>query len=113
MGVRPHYGGGYYFLPGGLVDPGESWAQAAAREVGEEVGLAVDAVDLREIARIEHDAWGRPGERVLLVCFAGGQPAGVPTPDGDEILETAWLPPAEWPRFTTGVQALLRRLGRW
>jgi 8-oxo-dGTP diphosphatase len=111
--VLPHYGGGYYFLPGGLIDPGETWAQAAAREVGEEVGFAVDATELQEIARIEHDAWGRPGERVLLVCFAGGEPAGEPVPDRDEILEVAWLPAAEWQRFTPGVQTLLRTLGRW
>ena len=45
-------GGGRTDLPGGGVDPGETPAQAATREVGEEAGLAIEAG--REIARADH-----------------------------------------------------------
>jgi ADP-ribose pyrophosphatase YjhB (NUDIX family) len=45
-----------YFLPGGVPEPGESYARAAAREVMEEVGMIIDPADLREVVRVEDDA---------------------------------------------------------
>ena len=45
-------GGGRTDLPGGGIDPGESEAQAAVREVGEEAGLAFEAG--AEITRADH-----------------------------------------------------------
>ncbi|MFM7809282.1 MAG: NUDIX domain-containing protein [Planctomycetota bacterium] len=41
--------GGLWEWPGGKVEPGESGAQAAARELHEEVGVHVRAVDLRAV----------------------------------------------------------------
>jgi 8-oxo-dGTP pyrophosphatase MutT (NUDIX family) len=38
----------YWFTPGGGLDPGESPAQGAARELFEETGLRVDPADLGE-----------------------------------------------------------------
>ncbi|MGJ7540993.1 NUDIX hydrolase [Brevibacterium luteolum] len=38
-GSQPHRG--RWSLPGGKVEPGETWQQAAAREVAEETGLEV------------------------------------------------------------------------
>jgi len=46
-------GGGRLDLPGGGVDPGETPAQAAARECGEEVGLNV-AIEDRPFTRADH-----------------------------------------------------------
>jgi 8-oxo-dGTP diphosphatase len=36
----------YYGLPGGKVEPGESFTHAAIREINEEVGVAVTASNL-------------------------------------------------------------------
>jgi 8-oxo-dGTP pyrophosphatase MutT (NUDIX family) len=41
-------GSRYWFTIGGGLDPGESVAEAAARELFEETGLRVDAADLGE-----------------------------------------------------------------
>ncbi len=46
-----------FLLPGGGVDPGEGWAAAAARELGEELGV---------------EAWGGP----LLALFENRSPDG-------------------------------------
>ncbi|MCT9935404.1 NUDIX domain-containing protein [Planotetraspora sp. A-T 1434] len=43
--IEPHRGG--LALPGGFIDIGESWQQAAVRELHEETGIVVDADDLR------------------------------------------------------------------
>jgi 8-oxo-dGTP diphosphatase len=111
LGVRPH-GSDVFFLPGGMPEPGESYAQAAAREVREETGMTVEAASLRETVRIEDLAYGRPGVQVLLVCFEGPG-AGVPVAGEDEIAELAWLPPSQWHRFAPAVRkALKARLGR-
>jgi 8-oxo-dGTP diphosphatase len=105
LGVRPH-GIDVFFLPGGMPEPGESYAQAAAREVGEETGMTVDPANLRETIRIDDDAYGRPGVRVRLVCFEGPG-AGTPVAGDDEIAEVAWLPPSQWNRFAPAVRKAL------
>jgi 8-oxo-dGTP diphosphatase len=105
LGVRPH-GTDVFFLPGGMPERGESYAQAAAREAGEETGMSVDPANLRETVRIEDDAYGRPGVRVRLVCFEGPG-AGTPVAGDDEIAEVAWLPPTRWNQFAPAVRKAL------
>src|SRR5579871_1341339 len=108
LGVRP-YGTDVFFLPGGMPEPGESYAQAAAREVSEETGMTVDPADLRETIRIDDDAYGRPGVRVRLVCFEGPG-TGNPVAGDDEIAEVAWLPPSQWNQFAPAVRKALTAL---
>lgn len=43
--VEPHRG--LLALPGGFIDVGESWQQAAVRELREETGIAVDVAGVR------------------------------------------------------------------
>ena len=53
---------GYYGLPGGKVDPGESFTHAAIREAEEEVGVRLTAANLdvvfaAHVKGEEADAW--------------------------------------------------------
>jgi len=73
--VRPGYTDAFY-LPGGKPEPGETYAEAAAREVREEVGLLVDPAELTLFTEIVAPAHNRPpGTSVRLICFTGGTPA--------------------------------------
>ena len=105
LGVRPH-GSEVFFLPGGVPEEGETFAEAAAREAGEETGIRVPAAGLREVARVTAPAHGRPGWTVLLVCFEGPGD-GEPVADGVEIAEVAWIGPQDWSSFAPAVRTAL------
>ena len=100
-----------FYLPGGKPEPGESHAEAAAREVREEVGIPVDPAALRLFTTIEAPAHNRPpGTRVRLVCFIGpAGAAGEPTA-ANEIAELAWFSSAESHRCAPAIQRLLDEL---
>ncbi|WP_436763822.1 NUDIX domain-containing protein [Streptosporangium sp. V21-05] len=82
--VEPHRGG--LALPGGFVDMGESWQQAAVRELREETGVVVDPEGVRLL-----DVLSAPDGTVLV--FALGPRTGeadlppvVPTAETTEWL---------------------------
>ncbi len=80
---------GFWELPGGQVEPDESPAQAAARELLEEVGVRAD--DLAPWRVYEHDF---PAKRVRLHWFNVRRWSG--EPKGREGQRVAWVDPA-WP----------------
>ena len=73
---------------GGICGVGESWAEAAARELGEEAGLHAEMVDLGPV-RFE-SAETRAVGRVYVARHDG--PGTFP--DG-EVVDHAWVPVAE------------------
>lgn len=84
---RRHYGV-YWELPSGYVEAGESFEQAAAREVLEEAAIAVEVGDLlcTMLWEREHDR-----RRNLLAFFlaAAVDPSADPRPQTDEDIEDA------------------------
>lgn len=86
---------GLYTLPGGVVEAGETLAEAAAREVREETALAIDPVALaghREV--IVRDDQGRVERHFVILCFAARWLAGEPVLN-EEIDDARWVSPAE------------------
>jgi ADP-ribose pyrophosphatase YjhB (NUDIX family) len=77
---------GYWSLPGGHVEMGETLAAAAAREVMEETGVA--ARDLRQIETVEIIDGGA-GQHIVLVVFRG-EGSGAPVA-GDDAAEARWV----------------------
>ena len=107
--VRPGYTDAFY-LPGGKPEPGETYAEAAAREVREEVGLVVDPADLTLFTEIVAPAHNRPaGTEVRLICFTGGFAGGAPAAAA-EIGELAWFTSADTGRCAPAIRLLLGEL---
>ncbi|NGN93664.1 NUDIX domain-containing protein [Nocardioides sp. KC13] len=82
-----------FMLPGGKLEPGESAAQAAVREVAEELGVRLRVEDLTPLGEFEADAANEPGHVVRSTVFTW---AGEVTPDAAaEIAELRWATLAE------------------
>jgi len=89
-------GGGRLDLPGGGLDPGESQAEAAIRECGEEVGLKV-AVDGEPFVRADHFFANEEGETVNTrsVFFAARLVAEAPDLKTEDDHALEWMTPHE------------------
>ena len=93
---------GTWALPKGLIDPGESGAETAVREVAEETGLAgrldVKLGDVRYV-------YTRRGTRIFkvvsffLVRYAHGRIGELPPGMELEVAEARWLPLEDAPRL--------------
>jgi len=86
--------GGLWEFPGGKVDAGESPAEALARELVEELDLAVEVGT--PITFAVHD---EPGLRILLLFYAATILSGTPRSlDGQEL---AWVEVGELANYPT------------
>lgn len=78
--------GGYWELPGGKIEPGETAEQAAIREVAEEVGVVA-----RGLRRGPVQEFDFPTKRVRLNIFFASEWTG--EPQGRERQRVAWFDP--------------------
>jgi ADP-ribose pyrophosphatase len=88
--IAPAHDGGLWELPAGLVEPGESPAGAAARELGEELGFAVAPGAMRPLGEWTFPAPGIIGERhVFLAVEVDPRKRALPTEDGSPLERAA------------------------
>lgn len=97
--TKAKFMGGFWVFPGGRVEAADgdgeaAWPIAAAREVREEVGVAVSPREL-----VAYDRWVTPEalpRRYDTVFFLARAPEGAePEIDGEEIVASRWVTPAD------------------
>ncbi|HET7313959.1 NUDIX domain-containing protein [Salinisphaera sp.] len=96
-----------WYLPGGKIEPGEAPADAACREVREELGIELDAADITLTGRVLGPDLAGDGQ-VELNCFSGSW-RGQPTPAA-EVSEVAWWPLDRLDCFAPAVRKLVNSL---
>ena len=85
---RPRYDD--WTLPKGKLDAGESFEEAALREIEEETGLRARLV--RELPETHYEVRGRPKVVRYWLMEVESDPGFVPN---DEVDELRWLEPAQ------------------
>jgi ADP-ribose pyrophosphatase YjhB (NUDIX family) len=82
-----------FSLPGGLVEPGETLAEAALRELAEEVGVEASIVGFNDhVEIIERDDVDRVRHHFVVASFVARWVAGEPT-TGPEAGHVLWVLP--------------------
>lgn len=98
-----------HYMPGGKIDPGETAAEAAAREAFEEVALELDPDALEELFEVRTLAHGEPdGRHVRMRVFRAVTDAS-PRPSA-EVGALHWVTTADVDRCPPAGREVLRLL---
>jgi 8-oxo-dGTP diphosphatase len=102
---------GLFTFPGGRVELGETLAEAALRELMEEVSVTAEIAGF--IDHVETVVRGADGEvafHAVVCAFAARWVSGEPQ-SSDEIGQTVWARPEDVPRWPTtrGLPAIVRK----
>ncbi len=94
---------GYWELPGGHIEIGESASAAAVREVAEETGVTIKVTGLAGVYSDPGHVLVYPHEnkiyQQLAVCFHAFTPARDAQPDHHETTAAAWFDPEQTPQL--------------
>lgn len=86
--------GGYWELPGGKIEPGETPAQCLVREYEEELGIVVRVEEALDIIAFAYDH-----ADVRLHPFYCSPMPDSPAPRNLHVAEHRWVPAAELSQF--------------
>ncbi len=102
---------GYWSLPGGALETGETLHEGVKREILEETGLIVRPVQLVEVfERIMLDADGKPEYHYVLMDYLcvmiGGELAAA-----DDVSRVDWVPVSELEKIhlTEGTRLVIEK----
>ncbi|POH71162.1 NTP pyrophosphohydrolase [Cryobacterium zongtaii] len=98
-----------WFMPGGKIDPGESEADAAAREAWEEVTVRLDPAALEPLFTVLIQAHGEPDGRLVRMSVFGAQTVEEPAASA-EVSALHWATSADHQRCPPAGVEVLRRL---
>jgi len=98
---------GFWALPGGFVDEGETLAGAARRELFEETGLVIE--ELEQLYAAGDPGRDPRGWTVSVVFLARVDAAAIDPRAGDDAAEVGWHPLADLPPLAFDHRMILDR----